>query len=291
MKCKFCGAEIKTGSRVCEYCGSEAEQTIFSSQSTTKSPQTSKSITRIIGRILIFLACIWAAVAIISTIIVLNSDVIKNAQEYSPDTKAAHEMPRDKAELSGQIVDCDENGTASIEYNNYTYTKVQILDTELINWLNETNRSIDTVGIRFATDKNGDIRELGLLTADFFIMAKEDTRYIAIRDGQVVSFTSDIPLETNHYYGGYFCYPNIRLYWGEEKSPFTMTYMDPKCEDKESTTEQDNYTKEDITVYKILVGGTWYYCSKETYDTVQTGSLLNGYEIYSDENTSFIWKK
>lgn len=96
--------------------------------------------------------------------------------------------------------------------------------------------------------------------------------------------------ETSHYYSGYFCYPGIRLYWGKEKSPMTLTYMDPKCEDKATTTERDAYKEEDITVYKILSRGIWHYCDKETYDAIQVGDLLDEYEMYSDEEIAFIRK-
>lgn len=122
-------------------------------------------------------------------------------------------------------------------------------------------------------------------------MAEEGERYTAIRDEQVITFTSSIPLKTEHCYSGYFSYPDLNLYYGEEKSPYAMTYMDPKCEKKESTTEQDSYTGEDITVYRILVDNVWYYCSKETYDAVLAGDLLRGYKLYSNQEKPFIMKE
>lgn len=42
--------------------------------------------------------------------------------------------------------------------------------------------------------EKGNISELGLLPADLFIMGQEGDRYIAVRDGDVISFTSSIPL-------------------------------------------------------------------------------------------------
>lgn len=132
---------------------------------------------------------------------------------------------------------------------------------------------------------------MGLLSADFFIFAEEDSHYIAVRDGDVISFTSSAPLETDCYYGGYFSYPDLQYYWGQEKSAFSMTYMNPQCDDKESTIEQDYYTGEDITVYKVLVGENWHYCSKETFDSVQPGDSLDEYTICANEGLAFIVKK
>ncbi len=64
--------------------------------------------------------------------------------------------------------------------------------------------------------------------------------------------------------------------------------MDPKCEDKESEACKEYYTGEEITVYKIFVDGAGYYCSKETYDSVEIDDLLNGYEIYPNQEPAFI---
>lgn len=291
MKCRFCGAEIKTGSNVCEYCGSEAEGTDYSTQTIENAPKAAKSVAGIIGKVIISLACIWAAVIIITLVVVLNSDAFKETYESSSNTSSVYELSKNRTGMTGRIISCDENGVASVEYKNYIYEDVKILDTDLLEWLKEINKTLDNIGICFATDKNGDISELGLLSADFFIMEKESSRYIAIRGEQVMSFTSDTPLEIDHCYTGYFCYPDVRLYWGKETSPWAMAYMDPKCENKESPLEQDVYSGEDITVYKLLVEGQWYYCSKKTYDTVNVGDLLNGYELYSNEDTAYIWKE
>lgn len=98
----------------------------------------------------------------------------------------------------------------------------------------------------------------------------------------MISFSSEIPLETGRYYGGYFSYPNLRFYQGEEKQSLEITYMDPKCDDKESRVEQEYYTAEEITVYRVSVEGKWYYCSKETYDAISIGDMLNEYRISGD---------
>ena len=147
------------------------------------------------------------------------------------------------------------------------------------------------MGICFTTDEKGDISELGLSSADFFIMGQEGDRYTAVRDGDIISFTSSIPLLTDCCYSGYFSYPDMRLYQGERIDLLPFYYMDPKCTDKETAVEQDFYTGEDITVYKILTIEKWHYCSKETYDAIQIGDILKDYELYDSSNLTFIIKK
>lgn len=301
MKCKFCGAEIKAGSNICEYCNSSVERDVSESRSTvTENRKSPRSVISVIGRVIVSLAFIWAALIVIVLIITLNSDTFKNAYDYtssardtysrSSDSNNAYAMPANKTDLTGKIIICDEYGVASIEYNDNLYSDVKILDNTLIEWINDTGKLIDDVGIRFATDANGDISELGLLSPDFFVIAQDEIRYIAVRDGQIISFTSAVPLEAGRYYSGYFSYPDMDLYYGEEQSLFATTHMDPKCSDKESTTEQEYYTGEDITVYKIHVDRKWYYCCKETYDAIQVGDLLNDYTLYSNQEISFIVK-
>lgn len=288
MRCKFCGADIKDGSNVCEYCGSAVER---NTSAVRNSGKPAKSVVGMIVKGIIILACIWAVVIIISMIVVLNSDVFKENYDNYTSTYTAnttYEMPRNEKNLSGQIVSCDKKGIAVIEYQYHTYSDVAILDKELIKWVNETDRKLDTVDICFATDENGDIKELGLLSSDFFVMGKEEDRYFAIRDSQVISFTSETPIEEGYYYGGYFSYPNLRLYSVKEADSWAVKYMDPKCEDKESEVCEEYYTGEKITVYKICVQEEWYYCSKKLYDSVETGDLLNDFEFYPNQNPAVI---
>lgn len=293
MKCKYCGAEIKPGSNVCEYCDSAVEREEPKDQTIIIQKESpANTIFKVLGRTIIVLVCVGAATTIISLFIILNSDAFKNTYEYTQGINAVREMPKNETDLTGQIISCDENGVASIQYDGYTYTDVEILDKDLITWINDNGSTIDNAGIRFATDEKGSISELGLLSPDFFIFAEEDSHYIAVRGEQVISFTSRAPLKTDCYYSGYFSYPDMQLYWGEEKIPSTMTYLFPQCDDKQSTTKQELHSGEDITVYKLLVNdGKWHYCSKETFDAVQPGDSLDEYTIYTGEDVTFIVKE
>lgn len=282
MKCKYCGAEIKPGSRFCEYCDSEVEREKPESKTVIRETSKPNSILKVIGRIIVSLAGIWAVLIVITLVVVLNSDAFKNIDSYSDGSGTLREMPKNEMDLKGQVITCDEKGDASINYQGDTYENIKILDSGLLEWLSDTKRSIDSVEICFSTDDNGDISDIGLLSADFFVMEKEGTNYIAVREGDVICFSSEIPLETGRYYGGYFSYPNLRFYQGEEKQSLEITYMDPKCDDKESRVEQEYYTEEEITVYRISIEGKWYYCSKETYDAISIGDMLNEYRISGD---------
>lgn len=282
MKCKYCGAEIKPGSRFCEYCDSEVEREKPENKTVIRETSKPNSIPKVIVRAIVSLAGIWAVLIVITLVVVLNSDAFKNIDSYSDGAGTLREMPKNEVDLKGQVITCDKNGDASIIYQGDTYENIKILDSELLEWLSDTKRSIDSVEICFSTDDNGDISDIGLLSADFFVMEREGTDYIAVREGDVICFSSEIPLETGRYYGGYFSYPNLRLYQGEETKSLEMTYMDPKCDDKESRMEQEYYTAEEITVYRVSVEGKWYYCSKETYDAISIGDMLNEYRISGD---------
>lgn len=291
MKCKFCGAEIKEGNRICDYCGSAVENIPSEDQNGTKNAgRSSKGIARIIAKVIIILACIWAVVLILTTVIVLNSKAFLNTYDNSLGTKT-DEIPKNETGLTGRVISYSEKGIVSIEYDGETFENIRILDKDLTDWLNETGRNIDNVGICFTTDEKGDISELGLSSADFFIMGQKGDRYTAVRDGDIISFTSSIPLLTDCCYSGYFSYPDMHLYQGERIDLLPFYYMDPKCTDKETAVEQDFYTGEDITVYKILTIEKWHYCSKETYDAIQIGDILKDYELYDSSNLTFIIKK
>ncbi|MCM1040184.1 MAG: zinc ribbon domain-containing protein [Ruminococcus sp.] len=299
MRCKYCGAEIKEGSSVCEYCGSAAEkQTSQSHTASGNGHDTVKSITRTAGKVIIALACIWAVLIAVTLIITLNSDVFNTVYEYTENRYAgnegsgggysADEMPRNKSGLLGQIISCDEKGLATVEYDGQHYSNVKITDKDLIEWVNDTERSLDTVGICFATDADGNINELGLLSPDFFVMDKDGDRYTAIRDGDVIAFTSSIAIEAGRFYGGYFSYPDLCLYQKTEQSPFSLSRMDPACTGKERVTMQDYYTGEDVAVYRLCIGDDWYYCSREAYDAVLIGALPDGYQICEESGLAFI---
>lgn len=302
MRCRFCGAEVKEGNNVCEYCGSAVEKAAPERKRDGQGKSSPHSVVSVITKGIVALAAIFALFIVVMLIVVLNSEPFKDAyqhvessnavyQKTAQDDSARNKLKRNAKGLVGTVITNDEEGVASIECEDAYYYHVQILDKDLIEWLNDTERSIDSVGIRFATDENGDIREIGLLSSDFFILDKNGERYTAIRDEQIISFTSTETLEMGGYYGGYFSYPNMRLYYGEKKSPFAMTYMDLQCEGRESAAGQEYYTGEEITVYRILTQGKWHYCSREVYDAVKEGDSLEGYQIYDEGEFAFIMKE
>lgn len=295
MKCKYCGAEIKEGSTVCEYCDSEVER-----KQDIPEPQTiiieEKSeprgvVIKTVGKVVIGLACIWAVVMVLFLVILLNSDTFKEINEYSSGTDTTYELPANEEGLFGSVVSCGEDGVASIEYQNHTYENVKILDGKLMEWLCETNKTIDGIEIYFSTDKKRDICEIGLLSADFFVTGKKGDYYTAIRGDTIIKFTSSNPIEIDCCYSGYFSYPDMNLCWEEEQSVISMEYMDMKCADKEELVWKENYTGEELDVYRIFAGEQWYYCSSEIYDAIQIAAGLEEYQLCQLDTLAFIIKK
>ncbi|MCM1254419.1 MAG: hypothetical protein NC321_16490 [Clostridium sp.] len=81
------------------------------------------------------------------------------------------------------------------------------------------------------------------------------------------------------------------MYTAKKQTPLSTSYMDAKCEDKESLVVKEYYTGEEVSIYKILTNGDWYYCSKEIYDDLETGGSLDGYAIYPNQTPAFIAAK
>ncbi|MCM1046208.1 MAG: hypothetical protein NC417_11930 [Candidatus Gastranaerophilales bacterium] len=270
MKYKFRGAEIKKGSKVKAF---------------RKPP---KDKIRLIGKVVIALVCFSSAAIVAMAVLPLREGSLRFFQESSTAAPSAYNLPRNRTDLTGMIVSCDSDGAALVEYEGSVCENVQILDKELLMWLHDTNRSLESVAIRFATDENGDIKELGLLSADFFVIDADENLYTAVRDGQVIWFTATMSLEAGHCYEGYFSYPDMRLYWGKQQTLTVIHYIDPKCDDKKVTSQTEYYTGEEVNVYQIFAVGNWYYCTQEIYDSVQVGDLLDDYELYSDQSMDFM---
>lgn len=273
MKCKNCGAEIKLGSTVCEHCNNIPNK------------RKSKSITKIFTTVVI--ACIL--VMIILTVSLFGSDIFSTFYNDDTTISTEQEIPKNTTTLSGQIVSCDKNGIVSVKYMSATYKNIKIKDKDLINWLAETDKSLDGESVMFSTDSDGNISELALSSNGFYIMSKEADKYIAYRDNTIISFTSKQQLDVDQYYEGYFKYPDLNLYFSDKKYQMNVEFSNLVCDNKEITTEKDYYTNEDIMVYKISAGGIWYYCSKDTYASIEAGGSLDDYYLYS--NPAFIAPK
>lgn len=280
MKCQYCGAEIKKGNTVCEYCGSAVDnikETSDSEAGDNGRAEAIRIVSRVIYRIIVVLV-IAGAVMIFAVLPI----VIKDRASLDYGKTASLSIPNSEENLTGIVASYSEQGILSIKYDGNTYDNITVLDQELIDWLNETGRTLEGIEIQFATDEKGNIEKLAMLSEVFLILAEDSGYYTACRRDQIIRFTSDVPLEMNSLYCGYFCYPKLHLMSARQESPLSHTYMDPRCESKKSVTVKDAYSEEELTVYMLCSAEKWYYCNHDIYETVQEGDSLEDY-LYYDE--------
>ncbi len=294
MKCQYCGAEIPKGQSVCPYCDSEADtetagfveipygEKEYDASWNDRHTQTAKTIGSVIVKIVIALIVAWVVIIIASLIFISQTDSFSDAWNAAGSYGLQSNMPSDANGLIGAIESYNADGTVSINYDGIIYNGIKILDTELIQWLNETGRTLDGTEILFDTDENGNIETIAMSSQMFIILSKESDLYTACRGDQLILFTSDISLKADVCYTGYFSYPALRLVSVKQTSALPLVFMDLKCEEKRCAATDDPYSEEEITVYQIRSGGQWFYCSKEIYDTLEEGDVLSGYKFYDE---------
>ncbi len=293
MKCPHCGAEIRRGQRVCEYCDSEIdmdlhvdiidtpprEQDSVDADYGTQS-ETLKTTGRVIYKVFLVIVPTALTILFITFMFFINSGVISgngNTDNYSAKQNS---LPKNQEHLTGTVKSYDGEGIVSFNYNGTTYDNIKILDKELIDWLNETDRTLERTDILFDTDENCNIKEIAMHSEIFIVLSKDSQSYTACRGNQIVQFTSEVPLEMNVPYTGYFSYPSLHLVSAQEDSLLPNLYMDAVCGEKQIVVEKDPYTEADISVCKILSGGQWYYCSNDIYDTLTEGDVMSDYKFY-----------
>ncbi len=292
MKCQYCGAEIKKGYTVCEYCGSAIDNMEEASDSDAGDNGRAESVrivSRVIYRIIIALVIMGALMIFaVLPIVKIENRASLDCEIRFADSKmysgkaASLSIPNGEENLTGIVASYSEEGVLSIKYDGNTYDNITVLNQELIDWLNETGRTLKGIEIQFATDEKGNIEKLAMLSEVFLILEEDSGYYTACRGDQIIRFTSDVPLEMDSLYCGYFCYPKLHLMSARPESPLSHTYMDPRCESKKSVTIKDAYSGEELTVYMLCSAEKWYYCNHDIYETVQEGDSLEDY-LYYDE--------
>lgn len=302
MKCTHCGADIKRGQTICEYCGCEVERdnglkvdivdipfgeqddNTINYKESSSSGKTTNNV-KTIGSILVKIVFIITAGLILMVFIALigltNSDFFSRNHDSIESHSTKGSLPKNMEGLYGTVKEYNRDGNISLIYGKTTYDNVKIINTELINWLNETNRSLKGAAILFDTDSAGNIAGIAMNSEEFFILSKENNSYTALRGKQLIKFTSEIALDTDGIYTGYFSYPVLKLVSAKQVFLSPMIFMDPKCSKKQKTEEKEAYTGEKITVYKILAEGQWYYCNKNTYNLIRKDSSLSDFKFYN----------
>jgi len=304
MKCPNCGAEVNNELLVCDYCGSKIEPAHsrfpFRRGMVHQNNDTTTTTRRRKHTLAVLLISIFVITFIIPMFIGLflfvrydsftsSYDSASSSYTSSYDSESTDEeeemltdkLPKSYNDLTGEVISCSTTGNATIEYNSKFYYDVKILDSELIEWLVDVGASLNGIGIMFSTNEDRNISEIALLSDKFIVMSLEGDVYTAYRDGDVITFRSDKELRIDTCYEGYFSYPDMTLHGGVTSDCSSSYLFDAKCAEKEEftepTTRSDTGTSKEVTVYKIRVGDTWYYCSKDTYDKVNVGDDLRDY--------------
>lgn len=121
----------------------------------------------------------------------------------------------------------------------------------------------------------------GVTTIDYNDTTYRDgDTYVAFRDDErIITFETDMELEVDGWYTGYHYYSNDKFYSAVTSSCYeSYAQLSYLCKEKATPTVECAISGKEVTVYKLRVGNNWYYCSKDTYDSVNVeDSLGDGY--------------
>ena len=107
----------------------------------------------------------------------------------------------------------------------------------------------------------------------------------ALRKDHIIVFTSEMELEVDKCYEGYIHYPDMELHngWTSNCGTIDLWLFDLHCDEKMITKEKPFYGGDEVTVYKIRVESTWYYCSKVTYNRINVGDDIDNYNVVGND--------
>nr|MBQ8253526.1 hypothetical protein [Lachnospiraceae bacterium] len=196
---------------------------------------------------------------------------------------------RSLTDEEGMIGHLDENGVMTLMYED-TECDTMLLDETLLNWLNKHGHSLDTVGVLFTTDSDGNVTSLALSSDTFYVLQQQDSGYLVLRSGDVFRTTSEVTLETGCYYDGYFNYPDLNVHSATEGEGNGYSVFDPTCEAKEVHTFTDPYTGEELPVPMIYMDDMWYHCTQELYDACTEGKIIPT-DVRVDKSLNIIYTK
>ena len=176
-------------------------------------------------------------------------------------------------DAEGMVGHLDEDGSMTLIYEG-NECDTMLLDETLLDWLNNHNHSLDTVGVLFTTDSEGNVTSLAMSSDTFYVLQQQDKQYLVLRSGDVFRTCSEVPLETGSYYNGYFNYPVLNVHSATEEDGDGYSVFDPTCDAKEMRFFTDPYTGEELAVPMIYMEDMWYYCTQELYDACTEGKVL-----------------
>ena len=294
MRCPSCGAEVNTRKNKCEYCGSRIEKQREQRKRREKKEKTNTPRSRFI-KILIAMATVFMLpwllmIAIAGIYVFINYNDIA-AEQAALDVSSVEgerlvlKFPKNAIDLKGYIVSCTKEGVATVSYMDEWYYDVKILDSELIEWLVDRGSSLDNINAMFSSNEDRNISEISLGSDPFYIISHEGDSYVALREDHIIVFTSEMELEIDKCYDGYFHYPDMELHngWTSDCGTRDLWLFDLYCDEKMITTEKPFYGGEEVTVYKIRAESGWYYCSEDTYNRINVGDDIDDYNIAGND--------
>ncbi|MBE5881910.1 MAG: hypothetical protein E7289_06370 [Lachnospiraceae bacterium] len=305
MKCPYCGAEVTPNTK-CEYCDSfverksteesakneyhehieniihETAEQIEDTMKQISSPENKRILRNVLIGIVI--ACIVMAICFFIFIAssfrysfqILDSMYGNDTEDYFysvDDNATATKDISNLTDAEGVVSYFNTDGTIGIEYEGEE-CDTSLTDETLLNWLNKHGHSLNTVGVLFTTDADGNVTSLAMSSHTFYVLEKQDDTYLLLRGEDVFRATSDVPLEQGCYYGGYMNYPALNVHTAFSERETGYSKFDPVCEQKEMRTFTDPYTEEELTLPMICVGDDWYYCSQEIYDACTEQEII-----------------
>ncbi len=176
-------------------------------------------------------------------------------------------------DAEGMVGHLDKSGSMTIIYEGEE-CDTMLLDETLLDWLNKHEHSLDTVGVLFTTDSEGNVTSLAMSSDTFYVLQQQDAQYLVLRNDDVFCTTSEVPLETGNYYDGYFNYPVLNVHSATEGDDNGYSVFDPTCDAKEMRSFTDPYTGEELAVPMIYMEDMWYHCTQELYDACTEGKVL-----------------
>lgn len=310
MKCPYCGAEVVPNT-ICEYCDSFVEKETKEDSSYTEyqenlekiifgtaehiadsfqesaedfedtirkaaSPENKRFVKKLIITIsivigiLVICFILFGLAAFRSTFSFM--DEMYETYTVSEEATVYSDI-RSLTDEEATVAQLNSDGTMTLVYEgNECDTK--LTDETLLAWLNENDRTIDGVGVLFNTDSDGNVTSLALSSHTFFVIQQDNAKYLVLRQGDVFSTTSDVPLEVGNFYDGYFNYPSLNAHVVTSNSGNGYLPFDPVSEAKVMQNFTDPYTGEEYSLPMIYVKDAWYHCSQEIYDACTVGQVI-----------------
>ncbi|MBQ8189621.1 MAG: zinc ribbon domain-containing protein [Lachnospiraceae bacterium] len=282
MKCPNCGAEVAPNSN-CEYCGAYVEEAANHAKDFINQRMMSagKNIVRMVLFVVIFLTIILV-IGLVGFSKLADKAFSDNSDYESSHGGFTTESDvgdiRSLTDAEGIVRSYSYDGRMDVEYDGEIYS-TKLKDEVFLKWTEETGRNITGVGIEFSTDANGDVTEIAMLSATFYVLAEQDNTYLILREEDVFVATSKPLLEQGYFYEGYCTYPKVNVHSALTTDVSGQMLMDPTCDEKRELSTADFYTDEEVVVWQIRMGTEWYYCSKELYDFCEEGTRIEA-DVY-----------